>query len=211
MVLFDGVVESNPKPLIVIVEALARRFEVLLVTTGLTVATCTPEPLPRLFVVMTAVKLPIVSGDVSNPTVIDVAVDEITVPTAPLLNTTELLAAVVSKPRPAITTVAAFAARLAVLLVTTGVMAATCVALPLFWLFVVTIAVKLPAVEGFVENDTTIDVGVAEVMVPTAPLFNVTALLATVGSKPNPLIVTVDALAATCAVDEVTTGVTSAT
>lgn len=39
MVLFEGVVESNPKPLIVIVEALARRFEVLLVTTGLTVAT----------------------------------------------------------------------------------------------------------------------------------------------------------------------------
>lgn len=60
-------------------------------------------------------------------------------------------------------------------------------------------------------NDTVIDVGVAEVMVPTAPLFNVTALLATVGSKPNPLIVTVEALAATCAVDEVTTGVTSAT
>ena len=81
--------------------------------------------------VTTAVRLPIVSGDVSKPTVMEVAVDERTVPTAPLLNTTELFAAVVSKPRPAITTVAAFAARLAVLLVTTGVMAAICVPLPL--------------------------------------------------------------------------------
>ena len=147
--------------------------------------------------VTTAVRLPIVSGDVSNPTVIDVAVDEITVPTAPLLSTTELLAAVVSKPRPAITTVAAFAARLAVLLVTTGVIAAICVALPLFWLFVATIAVKLPAVAGLVENDTVIDVGVADVIVPTALLFRVTALLATVGSNPKPFMVTVDALAAT--------------
>lgn len=130
--MFEGVVESNPKPAIVIVAALARRFEVLLVTTGLTVATCTPDPLARLFVVTMAVRLPIVSGAVSNPTVIDVAVDEITVPTAPLLNVTVLLAAVVSKPSPAITTVAAFAARLAVLLVTTGVIAAIWVALPLF-------------------------------------------------------------------------------
>lgn len=39
IVLLDGVVASKPKPLIVIVAALARRFEVLLVTTGLTVAT----------------------------------------------------------------------------------------------------------------------------------------------------------------------------
>lgn len=195
--LLPGVVASKPKPLIVIVETLASRFEVLLVTTGLTFATCTLEPLPRLFVVTTAVKLPIVAGEVSNPTVIEVAVEEMTVPTAPLLNETVLLAAVVSKPRPAITTVAAFAARLAVLLVTTGVIAAICVPLPLFWLFVVTIAVRLPAVEGFVENETVIDVGVADVIVPTALLFNVTALLATVGSNPKPLMVTVDAFAAT--------------
>jgi hypothetical protein len=66
-------------------------------------------------------------------------------------------------------------------------------------------------VEGFVENETVIEVGVAEVMVPAAPLFSVTALLATVGSNPKPLMVIVDALAATCAVDDVTTGVTSAT
>ena len=124
--------ELNPKPAIVIVAALARRFEVLMVTTGLTVTTCTPDPLPRLFVVTMAVRLPIVAGVVSNPTVIDVAVDEITVPTAPLLNVTVLLAAVVSKPSPVITTVAAFAARLAVLLVTTGVIAAIWVALSLF-------------------------------------------------------------------------------
>jgi hypothetical protein len=39
----------------------------------------------------------------------------------------------------------------------------------------------------------------------------VTALFATVGSNPNPLMVIVDELAATCAIDDVTTGVTSAT
>jgi hypothetical protein len=138
----------------------------------------------------------------------DVAVDDSTVPAAPLLNTTELFAAVVSKPSPAMTMVLAFAARLAVLLVTTGVIAATCVALPLFWLFVVTIAVRLPAVVGLLPNEMVRAVGVAEVIVPVAPLFNVTALLATVGSNPNPLIVIVEALAATCAVDDVTTGVT---
>ena len=124
-VLLDAVVASNPKPLIVIVDELAARLAVLLVTAGLTVATCTAEPLFCVFVVTTAVRLPIVSGDVSKPTVMAVFVDETTVPTAPLLNTTVLLPAVVENPKPAITIVAAFAAMLAVLLVTTGVTAAT--------------------------------------------------------------------------------------
>jgi hypothetical protein len=76
---------------------------------------------------------------------------------------------------------------------------------------VVTTAVRLPAVVGFVLKEIVSDVGVAVVIVPTALLLNVTALLATVGSNPKPLMVTVDALAATCVVAEVTTGVTLAT
>jgi hypothetical protein len=66
-------------------------------------------------------------------------------------------------------------------------------------------------VEGLVENETVIEFRVAKVMVPAAPLFSVTALFATVGSNPNPLMVIVDEWAATCAIDDVTTGVTSAT
>ena len=46
-VLFDGVVALKPKPLIVSVVALAARSAVLLVTTGVTVATCTAVPLSR--------------------------------------------------------------------------------------------------------------------------------------------------------------------
>jgi hypothetical protein len=91
----------------------------------LTVATCTADPLFCEFVVTTAVRLPIVSGAVSNPTVNDVFVADDTVPTAPLLKTTVLFPAVVENPKPAITIVEALAAILAVLRVTTGVMAAT--------------------------------------------------------------------------------------
>lgn len=79
----------------------------------------------------TAVKLPIDVGLVENVTVSDVAVAEVTVPTPPLLNTTVLFAAVVSKPLPAIVIVAAFAPKAAVLLVTTGFTVATCTAEPL--------------------------------------------------------------------------------
>ena len=82
-------------------------------------------PLLTLLDVTTAVKLPAVVGLVENVTVKDVALAVVTVPTAPLLNTTVLLAAVVSKPNPAIVTVAASAARFAVLLVITGVTVAT--------------------------------------------------------------------------------------
>lgn len=73
---------------------------------------------------MTAVRLPIVSGAVSKPTVSDVFVAADTVPTAPLLKTTVLLPAVVENPKPEMMTDEAFAARLALLAVTTGVIAA---------------------------------------------------------------------------------------
>ncbi len=59
----------------------------------------------------------------------------------------------------------------------------------------VTTAVRLPAVVGLVENVTVSAVEVAAVTVPTAPLLNVTVLLAAVGSKPKPLIVIRGALA----------------
>lgn len=75
---------------------------------------------------------------------------------------------------------------------------------------VVTIAVKLPADVGLVENVTVNAVGVAAVTDPTAPLLNTTELFARMGLKPNPLMLTVDALAARLAVLTVTTGVTVA-
>src|ERR1043166_8288259 len=92
---------------------------------------CTAAPLVKLFVVTTAVRLPAVLGLVENETVSAVAVATVTVPTALLLNTTVLCDAVVSKPKPLIVTVLALAARLLVLLVTTGVTLATCTAEPL--------------------------------------------------------------------------------
>lgn len=54
------------------------------------------------FVVTTAVRLPAEAGFVENVTVSDVDVAAVTVPTAPLLKTTELLEAVASKPKPSI-------------------------------------------------------------------------------------------------------------
>ena len=57
--------------------------------------------------------------------------------------------------------------------------------------FVVTIAVRTPAVAGSVEKATVIDVEVAAVTAPTAPLLNVTVLFTIVVSNPMPLIVSV--------------------
>lgn len=91
-------VASKPKPLITMLVALANSSLVLLVTTGTTVATCTAGPLAMLLDVTTAVKLPALVGLVENVTVSEVAVAAVTAPTAPLLNTTLLLAAVKSKP-----------------------------------------------------------------------------------------------------------------
>lgn len=75
-------------------------------------------------VVTTAVKFPAV-GLVDNVTLSDVAVAEVTVPTAPLLNTTVLSEAVVSKPVPAMAIVFAVVAKFAVLKVTAGASVAT--------------------------------------------------------------------------------------
>lgn len=52
------------------------------------------------FVVTTAVRLPTEVGLVVKVTSSVVALDAVTVPTAPLLKTTELLPAVASKPKP---------------------------------------------------------------------------------------------------------------
>ena len=209
-VLFEAVAASKPNPLMVNVVALAARFAVLLVTIGLTVATCTAAPLARLLEVTTAVKLPIVVGFVLKVTVSDVAVAAVTVPAAPRLNTTVLLAGVGSKPSPEMMTVAALGARFAKLLVRRGTTAATCVAEPLLRLFVVTIAVRLPADVGLSESVTLREVGVAAVTVPTAPPLRTTVLFAEIESKPNPLIVSVVTPGVTCVEVVVTTGVTAA-
>jgi hypothetical protein len=71
---------------------------------------------------------------------------------------------------------------------------------------VVTLAVMFPTDEGLVERVTVRTVEVAVVTVPIAPLLSVTVLFEAVVSKPNPLIVRVDAFAARFAVLTVTTG-----
>lgn len=139
-----------------------------------------------------------------------VAVAAVTVPTAPLLKTTRLLAATVEKPNPVIVIVVAVIARLAVLVVTTGMTFATLTAAPLEKPFVVTTTVRLPAVVGFVENVTVSDVAVAAVTVPTAPLSKVTVLFAATVLNPAPVIVIVDAFAANDIVAAVTAGATVA-
>ena len=67
-----------------------------------------------------AVRLPAEVGPVESVTVNKVGVALATVPTAPLLNTTVLLAAVGSNPKPTMVMVVALAAKFVVLLVTTG-------------------------------------------------------------------------------------------
>ena len=192
--------ELKPKPLIVIVEALAAKLVLLLVITGITLATCRAKPLVKLLVVTTAVKLPTAVGFVDKVTVSAVAVAAVTVPTAPLLKATVLLPGVVSKPKPLIVTVLALASKLATLVVTVGVTVATCTATPLLTLLVVTTAVRLPAVVGLVDKVMVNEVVVAAVTVPTAPLLNTTVLRLAIGSKPRPVIVSVVALAAWLAV-----------
>lgn len=201
----------NPAPVIVTVAAVEEMLDVTRVTAGLTVATCTAEPLLLEFVVTTAVKLPKPVGFVPKVMVKLVAVAAVTVPTAPLLNTTVLFAAVGLNPKPLITIPFALMARPVVRLVTTGITVATCTAEPLVTPPDVTMAVKLPAVVGFVVNVTVNDVDVAAVTVPTAPLLKDTVLFAAVVLKPVPVIVTVDALAAKFDVELVTVGVKVAT
>ena len=163
---------------------LADKFAVLLVITGMTFATCSAVPLATVFVLTTAVKVP-AAGIVEKEIVKAVAVADVTVPTAPLLNVTVLLAAVVSKPVPLIVIVAALAARFAVAVVTVGATIATCTVAPLAIEFVVTTVVKLPA-DGFVPSVTVREVAVADATVPTAPLLKTMVLFAATGSKANP-------------------------
>ena len=119
-------VESKPNPPITTVEALAVISPTeLAVTAGITLATCTAEPLLIESVVTTVVSIPAIAGNVERETIIEVGVAEITVPVALLLNVITLSAAVVSKPNPAIVTLVEFAARSTVLLVTTGITLAT--------------------------------------------------------------------------------------
>ncbi len=63
-------------------------------------ATCTALPLLTLLEVMMAVSDPAFTGLVEKVTTRLVAVADVTVPTAPLLNTTVLLPAVGLKPNP---------------------------------------------------------------------------------------------------------------
>ena len=123
-VLFAATV-LKPAPVIVIVAAFAASVAVATVTAGATVAIWTDAPLDIEFDVTIAVRLPRATGFVENVTVSAVAEAEVTVPTAPLLNTTVLLPATVANPKPLIVTVVALIARLEVLLVTTGITVAT--------------------------------------------------------------------------------------
>lgn len=124
IVLREAVV-SNPKPLIVMEVALATIFDVFVVGTGVTIATCNAGPLLKLLVVTTAIKLPAEVGLVPKVTVNAVAVAAVTVPTAPLSNTTKLFPTVVLKPKPLMVSVEALAERFPELLVTTGITVAT--------------------------------------------------------------------------------------
>lgn len=210
-VFWDAVV-LKARPLIVTVLAFAARPEELAVTDGTTEATTTDAPLDTPFVTTIADRFPTDVGRVVSDTVSAVAVAAETVPAAPLLKVTELLASVVSNPLPIIVSVVVLALRtLPELASTTGVTVATWAAEPLVSVFVVTMAVRLPAFDGFVVRVTVSVVAVAEAIVPTAPLFSDTELFAAVGSKPNPLMVSVFAFANRLAVLLVTTGVIVAT
>ncbi len=173
-------------------------------------ATWIAEPLLAPNEVTIAVNAPAV-GLVENVTVSDVTPPPVTVPTAPLLNTTVLLAAVGLKPVPLIVTVLALPAWLAELAVTTGETVATWTAEPLLVPSVVTTAVRLPAAVGAVPNDTVSDVAVAEVTVPTAPSLKTTLLLPAIASNPAPAMVIADAVMGRLAVLGVTAGKTEAT
>ncbi len=205
-------VVSKPMPLMTTEDALALTLRpALALTTGITLATCTAVPLVTPPTLTLAVSEPPAAGLVEKVTVKLVADAVVTSPSAPLLRVTTFSAAVGEKPKPAMVTVVASAARLLVDTVITGVTVATCVAAPLLCEFVVTTAVNDPAVAGLVENVTVSRVAVAVVTVPTAPLLNTTVLLAAVGLKPKPAMVMVAALAARLAVLLVTTGTTVAT
>lgn len=168
----------------VIVLASAARLLALLVTTGRVVATCTAAPLLMPLVVTMALRLP-AAGAVDRLMVNKVDVAEATVPAAPESNTTLLLAAVESKPKPTISTCVALELNCdPALAVTTGDTPAIATDVPLLIELVLTEALSTPAADGLVPNVTVNEVEDAVVTVPVAPLSKVTTLLAAVGSKP---------------------------
>ena len=123
-VLFPGVV-SKPKPLMTSVSAVASRSVVLAVMTGETVATWMLASPAIEFAVTVAVTLPRLVGLVVNVTVNCVGLADVTLPAAPLLNVTRLVAIVEPKPKPLITMIDAVIPSSAVLLVTAGLTVAT--------------------------------------------------------------------------------------
>jgi hypothetical protein len=170
-----------------------------------TVANGTALPLLTVLVVTTAFNVPALKL-LSPVTVKVVAVEAVTVPLPAGVKITVLLPAVDENPKPLIVRVVAPIARLAVLLVITGITVATGTALPLEPPSFVTMAVSGPALAGRVESATVNWVALAAVTVPTALLLKTTVLLAATGSKLVPAIVTVAALAARPPVPLVTTG-----
>ena len=121
-------VVSNPEPAMINVVSVRAWVVVLRVTVGAgtMVATCTAAPLVPPYEVTIAVNAPVLVGFVENVTVSCVVVAAETVPNAPRfapkVSKTELPAAVVSNPEPAMINVAVeLMARLAVLRVTVGV------------------------------------------------------------------------------------------
>ena len=208
-VLFKAVA-SKPKPLIVTEGALAATLTVRLVTTGVTVRTCAVVPATPL-VVTVAFNTPAVVGLVVKATVSLVAVAKVTVPTALLLKATELLAAIVSKPKPSMVSVDASAAKLVVATVATGLTVATFTAPALLTPFVRTMANKSPATFGDVVRLTVSVVAVALVTVPTALPSKSRTLSVLVVLNPKPLMVMVVALAAMTVELAETTGIILAT
>lgn len=202
---------SKPNPSMVSVLAFAANGSLLIVTTGMTIATCTAVPLDCKFVVTTAVKLPTDVALVVNVTVSAVAVASVTIPTAPLLNATSFSSTVALKPIPLIVMLVALAAKLFVLLVTTGLTVANCTAAPLLTPFVVTIPINMSALTGKVVKVTVSEVAVAAVTIPAAPLSKTTMLLPEIVSKPNPWMISTVAVAARSAMLLVTTGAITAT
>jgi hypothetical protein len=170
-----------------------------------TVATGTALPLLTVLVVTTPFNAPALK--VPSPvTVKEVVLAAVTVPLPAGVKTTVLLPGVGENPKPLIVRLVAPIAKLAVLLVITGITVATGTALPLEPPSLVTMAVSGPALAGLMENVTVNWVAVAPVTVPTALLLKTTVLLAATGSKLMPAIATVAALAARPPVRLVTTG-----
>ncbi len=103
--------ESKPRPSMVTVVAVATRSAALLVTTGVTVATCTGVPLLTMSEVTTAFITPARTGAVESATVSEVEVAPMTVPDAPSSKLTLLLETIGSKPEPLMTMAVASTAK----------------------------------------------------------------------------------------------------